>query len=192
MAMSHSQEMAPQMMIAVFGRDCPGIVARISGTLAGMGCNIEDATQTILHGRFAGMFVITPSPRIPLEQVLAALENAFADQELSFWGSSLEDEAPASVPEPGTPFVITTIGPDQLGLVAGVTQVLAEFGVNIAALRANVKTEDASQWVMIYEVDAPAELDGKLFRKALYAKAEELGQELSVQHRRIFEAVHRV
>jgi len=59
-------------------------------------------------------------------------------------------------------------------------------------LRANAKAEDASQWVMIYEVDVPESVDRTQLREALYARAKALGQQLSVQHREIFEAVHRV
>ncbi|WP_052813109.1 glycine cleavage system protein R [Desulfonatronum thioautotrophicum] len=189
--MSNSME---KMMIAVFGQDRPGIVARISGLLADMGCNIEDATQTILHGRFAGMFVTLPvQESLDREGILRALEEGFQGEELTFWVSSLEEATPTKPAQEATdPFVITTIGPDQLGLVAGVTGVLAHFGVNITALRANVRTEDVSQWVMIYEVDVPKALDRRRFREALYGKAQELDQRLSLQHRDIFETVHRV
>ncbi|WP_031387895.1 glycine cleavage system protein R [Desulfonatronum thiodismutans] len=183
-----------KMMIAVFGQDRPGIVARVSGLLAEMGCNIEDATQTILHGRFAGMFVVQPVQESQgREQVLRALEDGFQGEELTFWVSLMEEATPTKPAQEATdPFVLTTIGPDQLGLVAGVTGVLSLFGVNITALRANVKTEDVSQWVMIYEVDVPKSVDRQKFREALYGKAQELDQRLSLQHRDIFETVHRV
>ena len=187
---NHSEK----MMIAIFGQDRPGIVARVSGLLAGMGCNIEDATQTILHGRFAGMFVIQPvQENLVEERILGALEEGFQGEELTFWVSPLEEATLTKpVQEATDPFVITTIGPDQIGLVAGVTGVLARFGVNITALRANVKAKDVSQWVMIYEVDVPKSVDRGRFREALYGKAQELDQRLSLQHRDIFETVHRV
>ena len=190
-SMSHSLE---KMMIAVFGHDRPGIVARVSLLLAEMGCNIEDATQTILHGRFAGMFVVQPvQESLDRGQALRVLEGGFQGEDLTFWVSPMDEAASPQSPQALTdPFVITTIGPDQLGLVAGVTGVLARFGVNITALRANVKTEDASQWVMIYEVDVPRSVDRGQFRETLYDTAQELGQRLSLQHRDIFETVHRV
>lgn len=183
---------AERMMIAVFGRDCPGIVARVSGLLARMDCNIEDVSQTILHGRFAGMFVVRPLKTLDRDHLQQLLEADFLGQDLFFWTSPVEDETVSAPSAPTTPFVITTIGPDRVGLVAGITEVLAQFKVNIVGLRANVKTEDASQWVMIYEVDVPEGIDRRQFREALYARAEVLGQRLSLQHRDIFEAVHRV
>jgi glycine cleavage system transcriptional repressor len=45
---------------------------------------------------------------------------------------------------------------------------------------------------MIYEVDIPATIDQSAFRQALRRRAEDLGLELSLQHRDIFEAIHRV
>lgn len=179
-------------MIAVFGQDRPGIVAAVSGILAGMECNIEDASQTILHERFAGMFVIRPLKALDQTKLVQALEDRFAGQELVFWASAMEEDTAPVSSSPADPFVITTTGPDQVGLVAGISAVLAEHQVNITGLRAKGKTEDASQWVMIYEVDVPGSIDRRGFRQALYDKAKALGQQLSLQHRDIFEAVHRV
>jgi len=181
-----------KLVIAVFGRDRPGIVARVSGLLARMGCNIEDASQTLLHGRFAGMFVVRSMKTLAQDHLQQRLEKNFQEQELIFWTSPVEDETMPMASVATAPFVITTTGPDQVGLVAGITEILAQFEVNITDLRANVKTEDASQWVMIYEVDVPERIDRKQFRQALYTRAETLGQQLSLQHRDIFEAVHRV
>jgi glycine cleavage system transcriptional repressor len=45
---------------------------------------------------------------------------------------------------------------------------------------------------MIYEVDTPADIDHKAFRQALRERAAALGLVLSLQHRDIFEAIHRV
>lgn len=185
---------AQKFVIAVFGRDQPGIVAQVSGLLAQLNCNIEDVSQTILHGRFAGMFVARPlHPHPPgLDDLQQHLAEAFQGRELLFWTSPVEEDTAVPAAENIAPFVITTIGPDQVGLVAGVTEVLAQFGVNITALRANSQAEDGSQWVMIYEVDVPKSIDRRQFREALYARAEALDQQLSLQHRDIFEAIHRV
>ena len=45
---------------------------------------------------------------------------------------------------------------------------------------------------MIFETDVPASVDRRAFRDALYAKARELGHDLSLQHRNIFEIIHHV
>jgi glycine cleavage system transcriptional repressor len=45
---------------------------------------------------------------------------------------------------------------------------------------------------MIYEVDLPLDTDQIAFRHALRQRAEELGLDLSLQHRDVYLAVHRV
>jgi glycine cleavage system transcriptional repressor len=45
---------------------------------------------------------------------------------------------------------------------------------------------------MIYEVDIPASVDHRALRNALYGRAKELGLDINLQHREIFEQLHRV
>jgi glycine cleavage system transcriptional repressor len=94
---------------------------------------------------------------------------------------------------PSEPFVITTLGPDRPGLVAGITELLARFGVNISNLKAVFRGGDNPQEnTMIYEVDIPVVADHNLFREALYERGRELDLDVSLQHREIFEAIHRI
>jgi glycine cleavage system transcriptional repressor len=85
------------------------------------------------------------------------------------------------------------MGPDRLGLVAGVTELLARFGVNISNLKAVFRGgDDPLANTMIYEVDIPLTVDQNLFREALCQRGMELGLDISLQHREIFEAIHRI
>ncbi|MEM2214850.1 MAG: ACT domain-containing protein [Candidatus Nezhaarchaeales archaeon] len=86
--------------------------------------------------------------------------------------------------------VITVIGVDKPGIVAGITSVLASFNVNI---------EDISQTVlrgffaMIMVADmSKAKCSLNELREKLEVKAKELGVEVFVQHSDIFKAMHRV
>ena len=94
---------------------------------------------------------------------------------------------------PSAPFVITAFGSDRLGLVSGLTEVIAVFGVNITNLQAVFRGgDDPRSNVMIYEVDVPLEIDHDAFRLALQKRAETLGLDLNLQHRDIFETIRRV
>ncbi len=86
--------------------------------------------------------------------------------------------------------VITVIGVDRPGIVAGIASVLAGSNVNI---------EDISQTVlrgffaMIMIADVSKATCGlSELRERLEAKAKELGVEVFVQHSDIFKAMHRV
>ena len=91
------------------------------------------------------------------------------------------------------PFIITTMGPDRKGLVAGITQVLANHGCNITNLKAVFRGGDNPHHnTMIYEVDVPdATFLPTLYQK-LKDKAAKLGLEINIQHRKLFETINRI
>jgi glycine cleavage system transcriptional repressor len=179
-------------VITVLGKDRPGIVAAVSWILFEHGCNIENVSQTILQSEFAGIFIASLPKGFTSEELSSHLERGLEPLGLHVVLKPLEEESKKVSPSPNEPFVITTTGPDRLGLVASITAVMAQFGVNITNLRAVFKGGDQSHHnVMIYEVDVPKDIDQLAFRKALRQKAEELGLDLSLQHRDIFEAIHR-
>lgn len=181
-----------KIVISVLGYDRPGIVAAVSKILLESQCNIEDVSQTILQTEFAGIFIASMPETSSREALLAGLDERLAPIGLSVLVKEMESSPQHAQPE-SEPFVITTIGPDRLGLVAGITEVLARFAVNITNLKAVFRGgEDPRHNVMIYEVDIPVRTDQKEFRSVLHARAEELGLDISLQHRDIFEAIHRV
>jgi glycine cleavage system transcriptional repressor len=181
-----------KIVISVLGCDRPGIIAAVAKTLFENRCNIEDVSQTTLQTEFVGIFIATKPEQLGEADLLVKLQERLAPMGLSVLVKPLQEsgewQAPAS-----EPFVITTLGPDRLGLVAGITEILAQFGTNITDLRAIFRGgSDPHRNVMIYEVDIPAAIDRNTFRAALYRRAEELGLDISLQHRDIFETIHRV
>ena len=181
-----------KIVISILGYDRPGIVAAVSKILFEQRCNIEDISQTILQTEFAGIFIASMPEGMSEGDLLAGLRERLEPLGLAVLVKEMQHAA-GWEPSESEPFVITTIGPDRLGLVAGITEVLAGFGVNIANLKAVFRGgENPSHNVMIYEVDIPVKIDQMGFRSLLHARAAELGLDISLQHRDIFEAVHRV
>lgn len=181
-----------KVVISVLGTDRPGIVAAVSRVFLENRCNIEDVSQTILQTEFGGIFIAAIPDDLPSDELQQALQRALDPMGLSVMLKPL-GAGSAAPPPPSAPFVVTTIGPDRLGLVAGITEVMARFGVNITYLKAVFRGgDDPHQNVMIYEVDIPSDIDQQAFRQALRGRAEELDLELSLQHRQIFQAIHRV
>ncbi|MEN6439377.1 MAG: ACT domain-containing protein [Syntrophobacter sp.] len=181
-----------KIIISVLGHDRPGVIAAVSEVLFGSGCNIEDVSQTILQTEFAGVFIASIPPSVEPDDLHRRLAEKLDPMGLSVLLRRMEATGVWRAP-PSEPFVITTFGPDRPGLVAGVTELLAHFRVNISNLKAVFRGGDnPSANTMIYEVDIPAELDQNLFRAALFERGKYLGLDISLQHRDIFEAVHRV
>jgi len=179
-------------VVFVLGPDRPGIIAAVSQVLFEQGCNLEDVNQTSLQSQFVGIFIASLNGQAGEVDLLRALRERLDPQGLFVHLRPV-------VPDEGLPavsceqYVITTVGPDRPGLVAGVTGLLAEYGVNITNLKAVTRGEQAYQeYVTFYEVDVPASVDRLAFRAALRARAQQLGLDMNLQHREIFEQVHRI
>ena len=182
-----------KIVISVLGTDQPGIVAAVSRILFENSCNIEDVSQTILQTEFIGILIASIPEVLRPDDLLTQLKTDLEPLGLHLIVKPLEATDQPYAQPVSEPFVITTTGPDRLGLVAGITEVIAQFGANITNLRAAFRGgDDPSQNTMIYEVDVPASTDPQSFQKALRERAKNLQLELSLQHRDIFEAIHRI
>ena len=180
-------------ILSVLGQDRPGIVATITGVLARQQCNIENVSQTILQSQFAGIFVVSIPPDLSQDALEQGLVREMQTLDLSVQVKAVQDQETAFFPDDSEPFIITTEGPDRIGLVAGITEIIARYGANITNLQAVFKGGDApGDNIMIYEVDIPVNTDQKAFDRDLRQRATELSLDISIQHRNIFEAINRI
>jgi len=182
-----------KQVIAVLGPDRPGIIAAVSKLLFQLDCNIENVSQTILQTEFSGIFIVTTPEGLPVETLRGRLEEELSALSLHVHVKAVEPAAGGSLQCPCEAFVITTQGPDRKGLVAGITEIIARYGVNVTRLQAVFKGgEDPGNNIMIYEVDVPGDIDPAAFHRDLRERAAELDLEISLQHRNIFEAINRI
>lgn len=185
------------------GKDCPGVVAAVTRLFGDMGCNIEAMAQTMLSGAFAAIFVVTAPReeeavpggagacgadclRLRLEE---GLERAGVDLSVLVrpaifeqWGAGLDCE----------PFVVTVDGPDRPGLIGAMSRIFGRHGVNIENLKAILGEGGEGKALFVFEVMVPENVDLGRLRRELALEANNLKLRVSVQHRDIFEAVHRV
>jgi glycine cleavage system transcriptional repressor len=181
-----------KIIISVLGHDRPGIIAAVSDVLFRTGCNIEDVSQTILQTEFAGVFIASVPESLASDELLEKLREKLDWLGLSVLLREMQSFGVWNAPQ-SEPFVITTFGPDRPGLVAGIAELLARFDVNISNLKAVFRGgDDPNSNIMIYEVDIPAAVDQGVFREELFARGRELDLEINLQHRDVFEAIHRV
>ncbi len=87
-------------------------------------------------------------------------------------------------------FIITVIGIDKVGIVAGVTKVMADFHVNIVDISQTIM-EDLFTMIMLAEVKED-NFDLVAFQKAMSDEGSELGVEVKVQHEDTFRFMHRI
>lgn len=175
------------------GRDCPGVVAAVSRLFGEIGCNIEAMTQTMLCGEFAAIFVVSAPEDQSCDQLREYLEQGLRKGEVdlsvmvrpaigSQWGESLQCD----------PFVVTVDGPDGPGLIGAMSRIFARHDVNIENLRAILDDKASGKALFVFEVMVPETVDLGRLRRELASEAQKLHLRVSVQHRRIFEAVHRI
>jgi glycine cleavage system transcriptional repressor len=163
-----------ELAITVVGRDRPGIVADVSGVLAGLGLNLTDSTMTLLRGHFAMTLICAGEPGAA--EVDAALEKLTADGNLVAMVRVVPPDAGFAAP--GIPYTLIVHGADRLGIVADVTRVLANAGGNVTDLTTRLS---GTLYLLSAEVDLPSTVDIEELVAELDEVAERLGVEVSLR-----------
>jgi glycine cleavage system transcriptional repressor len=153
-----------QLAVTVIGSDRPGIIADVTGALAGVGVNLEDSTMTLLRGHFAMMLVCTG----PADGVQKALEPLGAELVIT-----VREVAPEQAHAPvGAPYILSVHGADRPGIVSAITRVVAAVGGNVTDLSTRLS---GTLYVLTAEVELPASANLGILRSALEVTADELG-----------------
>ena len=182
-----------KVIISILGQDRPGIVAAVSKVLYQQNCNIENVSQTTLQFVFGGIFIATMPADLTVESLHESLDAEMAPLGLDVHIILHEPDTAPTLPPQGEAYIITTKGPDRKGLVAGISEVIARFEGNITNLQAVFKGGNVpGDNIMIYEVDLLVQIDQQSLHRELTKRAEELNLEIDIQHRNIFEAIHRI
>ena len=84
--------------------------------------------------------------------------------------------------------VVTVVGVDRVGIIAGVSTVLANHGVNIMSINQTI-LDGVFNMIMMCETKSE---DLTSIQEALTTLGKELGVEIRAQHADIFLSMHRV
>jgi glycine cleavage system transcriptional repressor len=161
--------------VTVVGTDRPGIVAAVTKTLFEVGCNLEDATSTILRGHFT-MTLIVGAPGEMNAETLEHVLQVVASQLSLLITVKPVSEVQERAPDPT--HMISVYGADKPGIVYRVTEALAAGGDNITDLTSRViESGDEPVYAVMLEV---ALSDAGATERALASLHEELGLEVSV------------
>ena len=85
--------------------------------------------------------------------------------------------------------VLTVIGKDKVGIVAGVSHNLATLNINIIDITQTIM-QDYFTMMMILEMDKTANFD--YIREELDKVGQQLGIKISIQNEEIFNAMHKL
>ncbi len=86
--------------------------------------------------------------------------------------------------------IITVVGHDRVGLIAKVSGMLAEYNINIIDISQTILS---GNFVMMMMVDLSASsIPLPEVKEKLNQMGETLGVSISMQHERVFSAMHRI
>ena len=178
------------VVVAVIGLDQPGVVACVSAVLNRLGCNIEEMTQTTLHNQFAGIYLVNKPSELSKEELTTEIQKAVNAKKmhLSVTTRDYEEAKPAAYET--EPFVVSVYGTDRNDIVGTFAHIFGEQQINIEALRAFPFGDGSS--MQVFEVSIPVDIDTRSLHRVMLERAKSMGLNLTMQHRDIFEAVHRV
>ena len=86
--------------------------------------------------------------------------------------------------------VLTVLGHDRIGIIYQVTGVLAENQVNVLDISQTIMQEVFTM-VMIVDLEA-CPLKFEKLQERLNQLGEEMGMSIRIQHREIFDSMHRI
>jgi ACT domain-containing protein len=86
--------------------------------------------------------------------------------------------------------VITVIGKDKVGIIAGVSNILADFNTNILDISQTIM-QDIFTMIMLVDISKLSETFHELSQK-LEAKGKDMGLSIRIQHEDIFNSMHRL
>ena len=87
--------------------------------------------------------------------------------------------------------VVTVVGVDRVGIIAGVSSILADYKVNILSINQTI-LEGLFNMIMMCETETNDVKDLTSIQDALSALGKTLGVEIRAQHADIFLSMHRV
>lgn len=165
------------MALTAVGRDRPGIVAEVARVLYEHGGNLEDSSMTILGGEFAMILIVSVPGEGSVEPLRRDLAEVAEALHLSLGLRHLPQEPPGTPPPAGAPYLLSVYGADRPGIVYRVARLLADESVNITDVNTRVVGEEESLYIMVLEVEVPAEVEPRVLSR----KLRELGEELAVE-----------
>jgi glycine cleavage system transcriptional repressor len=121
-----------QLIISALGPDRPGIVGELTAHLHAAGGNLLDSRMVNLRGEFAIM-ILLECPETAAAKLATDLPAIAAKMKLKL---TVTPQVAAAAPRTGIPYRLKTYSMDQPGIVARLTGVLRNLGVNIEELTA--------------------------------------------------------
>ncbi|MGB0663053.1 MAG: glycine cleavage system protein R [Pontibacterium sp.] len=171
--------MITSLVLTVIGPDRPGLVERLSQTIAGHNGSWLESGMSQLAGKFAGILVVqVPTDKL---QVLVADLQKLETEGLKVVAETAQgDEVDASSQH----LVLDLIGQDKPGIVKEISQALAQRNVNVEKLSTELVSGSMSAEQLFQAkitLSAPEDLDIDALQDDLEALANDLMVDITLK-----------
>jgi len=163
----------PRRLLTVTGPDRPGLIAAISGILAEENADLEDVSMTRLAGNFAMIVVCRGGDERALRD---RLRQKAHDLGLH---AHLETAVERPVEQQPNAYIMA-IGPNRIGIVASLSQVLSQHQANITEMSTQL-LQKTSLPVYVIRLEAFVPGDWDSLQYALQNTAQLLGVEVRIE-----------
>ena len=170
-------------VISVIGEDKVGIVSAVTQFLFKRGLNIVDIEQTVIHSQFTMVLLIQPlRSKLPLSQIQTGLNRLAKTLEINITFTPLNEFKGLRLAETKKSYVLTILGQDRTGVVAGFSSVLAKHQCNIERVKMIARGEFLAMemWIDLREAHFPS------LRSDLTQMAKKVGMDIVAQPESIF------
>ncbi len=87
--------------------------------------------------------------------------------------------------------IVTVIGQDRVGIIAGVANALADNNANILDISQTTMRDEFFTMIMLVAIDSQTANLGQL-KEILDKEGEKLGVKIEIQHEDVFKYMHRI
>ncbi len=187
-----------KVLIAVAGPDKAGVVYSVAEAVFELKCDFVDMSQTTVDDQFSSIMIVNKPKEVSNEELQKAVLDVFKGRGFNMSVVVMNWLPGSDSKTAGEPFVITLDGHNSKGLLFAVTRIFYEGRINIDSFRsivqppADTDSSKSEKLLLVFEVTIPFEVDRKALYRTLSDIAKERKLSVSMQHRQIFEAVHRV
>lgn len=150
--------------VTAIGRDRPGIVAAITGSLLEAGGNVDDSQVSVLHGHFAMMLIVSLPVGDAADPAITALRETL-DRVCGEFDLGGVTVSPVSVLDRGVgaSHLLTVYGADRPGIVHDTARLLASLDISITDLRTRrTGSVESPLYTLMAEVAVPAGAEARL------------------------------
>ena len=86
--------------------------------------------------------------------------------------------------------IVTVVGKDRIGIIAGVSSAMADLNINILDISQTIMDNYFTMIMMVDISDTSADISE--IRKVLDVTSEKFNVSINLQHKDVYEAMHRI